>query len=239
MTRRVLLTRPEALAAPLAAKLEAQRCEVWCEPMLFFEPLEKKRPDGFFNGVLLTSRLALVAMKERREELADLLAFPCYAVGERTAQDARSFGFEDVREGSANSAALAARVAQDQTKERSFLHVGNEDTRPTVWESLKSFGQTATPWPVYRTVPREIFSETFRERARQGIAYDFSLFFSPKTARTYVRLAEESGLSLYGAGTIAIGLSEAVADPLRSLRWLDVRVAEVPREESILAEVFA
>jgi hypothetical protein len=44
--------------------------------MLFFEPLEKKRPDGFFNGVLLTSRLALVAMKERREELADLLAFP-------------------------------------------------------------------------------------------------------------------------------------------------------------------
>jgi hypothetical protein len=103
---------------------------------------------------------------------------------------------------------------------------------------LKSFGQTATPWPVYRTVPREIFSETFRERARQGIAYDFSLFFSRKRPNL-CEACEESGLSLYGAGTIAIGLSEAVADPLRSLRWLDVRVPEVPREESILAEVFA
>jgi uroporphyrinogen-III synthase len=63
----------------------------------------------------------------------------------------------------------------------------------------------------------------------------FALFFSPRTAASFVRLASEAGLVPSLARIGAVGLSAPVAAELSSVAWRWIATATAPNESSLLA----
>ncbi len=233
--KNILITRPERFAAPLAEKLEAEGYAVWSEPLLAFEPLPmNKKPEGSFDAVLLTSRLALAALADRREEARFWLRVPCYVVGGQTAREARAFGFQDVREGGGDVEALFLKIKNEGRHYGNLLHIGGEALASGSLEKDETAAERVVHWPVYRMIPSVAFSSGLAERLKKG-DLAAALFFSSRTASVYVDLAARSGLSLCGEGAIAIGLSQAVVEVARSLPWRRVCVAQAPTEESAVA----
>jgi uroporphyrinogen-III synthase len=62
---------------------------------------------------------------------------------------------------------------------------------------------------------------------------DAALFFSPRNAATFVRLA--TGLEEGCKHVVAVALSSAIAEKLAPLPWRRIAVASAPNESALLA----
>src|ERR1700733_14260460 len=94
----VLITRPASMCEALAATLEELGYEAICEPLISISPLQAPQPQaGAIDAIAITSGNALLALKERQSGIAGLLDVPCFCVGARTAENARTFGFHNVQ----------------------------------------------------------------------------------------------------------------------------------------------
>ena len=89
---------------------------------------------------------------------------------------------------------------------------------------------------LYEAKPVAKLSAALR-RALGGGDLDAAAFFSPRTAETFVGLVGNSDLGKACAEVTALAFSEAVAAKLRALAWREVRVAERPNQESLLARL--
>src|SRR5208283_1695752 len=74
-------------------------------------------------------------------------------------------------------------------------------------------------------------------RALQTEAVDLALFFSPRTAQTFVTLAAAAGCQEAGRTVSAYALSAAVADALAPMPWRRILTAERPEQDSLLARL--
>ena len=64
---------------------------------------------------------------------------------------------------------------------------------------------------------------------------DLALFFSPRTAATFARLATAAGIGPHCRRVTAFALSPAVAGELAALPWATVTTAAAPTQAALLA----
>lgn len=231
----VLVTRPSHLAAPLIDLLKSEGYEVFFEPLLKITPLDEPTPH--YRGkpaVLLTSRTTLWVMEDRREEMADLLDRPCYCIGEKTAAAAQHFGFTDIKVGAGNGAALAQIVLEGEKHSVPLLHIGGRDVAPDTHKILEDEGRKVHHWPVYGAEEIDEMTDATL-KALRGSRVDGALFFSVRTAKTFVGHMIEKGLEVCCARISAAALSESVALALEPLPWAKVSVARAPYQEEMIA----
>jgi uroporphyrinogen-III synthase len=69
----------------------------------------------------------------------------------------------------------------------------------------------------------------------RGGAVGLAFFFSPRTASSFVNLAQAASLGATCRGITAFCLSAAVATALAPLGWRDCRIAEAPSQTELLA----
>ncbi len=86
---------------------------------------------------------------------------------------------------------------------------------------------------LYRAEPAGALSRAAAE-ALGAAAIDAALFFSPRTASTFVRLAAAAGLASSCRGTVAVALSPAVAAALGAAQWRRVLIAREPTQAALL-----
>lgn len=234
----VLVTRPIFFSLPLIERIEAAGYRTLHEPLLDIRPLDTPRPPcAGAPFTMITSRATLQVLAARRALVADLLDTPCYGVGAQTVADAQRFGFKDVREGPGRAEALAKLIARSETKTRPLLHLCGEDTAPGAYDLLRAEGFDILPWPLYKAQPAQAFSDGIKEAFRLR-RLDRALFFSARSAQTFVRLAKGEGFEPCCTRLAAIGLSESVAKELEALPWQSVLTADAPTEESMIACLF-
>jgi len=231
---RALVTRPRADADAVARALEARGLEVMVEPLLDITPVPGATVD--LNGV----QAILVTSANGVRALANTVArrdLPVWAVGEATAAEARRVGFGRVESAGGDVESLAALVAArvDPTA-GTLLHASGHDLAGELASLLLGRGFAVRRAVLYDARPVKSFSPALIEALR-GRTLDLALFFSPRTAATFVRLARSAGLD--GAAVRAYALSAAVAGALASLPWQTVRVAERPTQEALLAALDA
>jgi len=237
---RVLLTRPAPLASPLALRLEQAGYSVEIAPLLEMEILSFACPilPSEKSVVALTSRLSLLALENRRDEIAPFLDRPCYCVGAQTAADATAFGFRDVRTGGdGDGESLAAHICRQEEGAIKILHIGGVDIVPAFPAAFAQESFPYTLWPVYKAQAVQAFPPNLEESLQNG-RLDAALFFSPRTAQTYVDLALKAGLGSCCTRVAAIGLSEAVCAPLKALSWSSVLCAKAPTEKAAVSCLF-
>ncbi len=233
---RALVTRPAEDSAPLADALGARGIEPLVDPMLRIELAEGAAvPLDGVQALLFTSTngVRAFAAREARRDL------PAYAVGDATAAAARAAGFAEVKSASGDSAALARLVADDlDAKNGALLHARGAHAAGDLAGALAKAGFELRTADLYRAVPAESLSDETRRALADG-TLDYALFFSPRTAETFVFLARAAELAEATAPVVAICLSQPVADALSALSWRAVAVAERPTQSALLAALDA
>jgi uroporphyrinogen-III synthase len=228
----VLVTRPQPEAEETAAHLHRLGYDPILEPMLRIAPLEGPPLDlSGAQALLVTSRNGARALA-RRTERRDLSLF---AVGQATAEALRALGFSAVQDAAGAAGDLVELVRRRcQPGRGRLLHIRGDAVAADPAVPLRAAGFTVDPVILYGTTTPSAFSGQLERTMRQrGLAY--ALFFSPRTARTFVTLARAAGLGPECAGIEACALSAAVASALQGVPWSAVRVSVRPEQDSLLA----
>lgn len=231
---RVLVTRAEGDAETLAARLAARGHDSIVEPLMTIR-IHDEAAGGlapFLDGVqavLFTSAngvRAFAAATTRRD-------FRAFAVGDATAAAARTAGFSDVTSAGGAVEDLASLViARLNPRDGALLHAAGSVTAGDLTGLLEAAGFALHRAVLYEATPSESLSATTRAAMACG-EIDAALFFSPRNAATFVRLA--SGLDEGCKHMIAVALSAAVAERLAALPWRRIAVAAAPNEAALLA----
>ena len=225
----MLVTRAVPGAQATARRVAALgRAPIAC-PMLAITGLTVRLPPaGRVQAVLLTSGNAVPALD------AALHDVPVFAVGDATADRARAAGFAEVHSAAGDAAALAALVARAcRPGAGALLLPTARGEGLALAAALRKAGFAVLRRTVYAAVPQDCFPTAARDALLRG-EVGAALFFSPATARNFVRLLPASLPAGSLAAVDALALSPAVAAPLASLPWRRIRVAARPDQDALL-----
>ena len=229
---RVLLTRPAEDAEPFAQMLAARGHQAVIAPLL-----EIRFRDGVeiplegVQAILATSANGVRAMA-RRTARRDIAVF---AVGPQTTQEALSAGFTDVRNADGDGAALARAAAQWASPEKGvLLHAAGAETPKYLAAELEKHGFTVRREVLYEAVAAQRLPDA-AIAALKDEALDAVMHFSPRSARLFCELAQESKLQSRCERLAALCISEAAADAAAALKFRQIRVAKTPSQEAMLA----
>lgn len=219
--REVLVTRPEPGAGETARRLRARGYLAVLAPLLTIVRRAPALPPA--QATVVTSANGLAP---------DLPDVPLFAVGDATAAAARAFGLDRVTSAGRDAAALAELVARscDPTA-GALLLLSGEGQGGDLARHLRAAGFRIQRRVTYAARPVRALPAPAAAMLRRGKGH--ALFFSPETARVFVRLARRARLS---PGAIeALAISAATAEALSPLPWPRIRVASHPNQDALLA----
>lgn len=224
---KILVTRPLEDGRQIAARLAEMGHQVLLVPLL--EPRFFDGPEPALDNVqaiLATSANGVRALI-RRSLRRDVSVF---AVGPQTAEEAAKAGFAEVRSADGDAVALAEAAARWAKPEGILLHVCGEDAPGTLANALVARGFIVRRAVLYGVVAAGELPQEARTALAEG-ALDAVMFFSPKSARLFLTLAE--GLPI--AGLTAFCISPATAGVLGPGIFAEVRIADRPNQAAMLA----
>ena len=228
---RALITRPKEDSTAIAERLGQLGIEPVIEPLMTVEPVADARLDlDGVQAILLTSRngaRALAGATERRDVVV-------YAVGDSTAEMARELGFESVESAGGDNESLAELVRQRlKPGDGTLLHAAGAAVAGDLAGTLTGDGFDVRRHELYAARPAAALSVATCGMLSDG-AIDLVLFFSPRTAQTFVDLINQAGLADACAGMTAVCLSRAVALAVGALEWREVHIAGRPNLRSMI-----
>ena len=196
MTGKILITRPEEDAKPLADALAARGLATLVEPLLAIRVLaDAAGPlaqdiDGA-QAILFTSANGVRAFGE----LSPRRDIGVLAVGDATASAARAAGFTAV-ESAAGDVGDLARLARQRLKPEAgpVFHAAGSAVAGDLARLLGEGGFTLRRRMLYESQPATDFTPAAREVLLTG-QVDQVVLFSPRTAATFVSLAKASAVN--------------------------------------------
>jgi uroporphyrinogen-III synthase len=237
---KAIVTRPRDDAAALVSALAARGVAALLAPMLTIRPapdaarLLAERLAGA-QAVLFTSAngvRAFAAASTRRE-------LPVLAVGDASAAAARIAGFRSVASAGGDLADLVELVSAHLSPQGgALLHAAGATLAGDLAGALAARGFTVHRATLYEAIPAAALPPEAEAAMRRGEAAA-ALFFSPRTATTFVRLAAAAGVGDACRAIMAVALSPAVASALGELSWRALRVASRPGQDDLLAALDA
>jgi len=161
------------------------------------------------------------------------------AVGNAAAAAAKSAGFASVESADGDVHALAAlAIAGLDPTAGPIIHAAGARRAGDLAGMLGRAGFDARLAVLYDAVEASEISPPARQALADG-EIDYAAFFSPQTARTFVRLCEVAGLSGGLDCVTAVALSQNVARPLADLKWRRLLTAERPTATALLTVLSA
>lgn len=227
-----LITRPEPAATQTAARLRALGHEATVDPMLRIAPTTDPLPAGPFDAVAFTSINGVKAFASHPEG-PGLYHLPAFAVGTRTAKEARAVGFTHVTDCAGDADALAGRLAEALPKGARVLNPAGEDRAADLAELLKAPGLDLVLTIIYAAQPADALSEEAQAALAEG-RINAALHFSQRTVKTFLSCVAAAGLTRQLAGVREFCLSEQVGGPLVKA-GLPIEAASAPNEDALFA----
>jgi len=232
MTARLLVTRSRADVPRVVEALRVIGIRALVEPLITIQPVASAL-SGLVGvqAVLATSAngaRALANVEVRRD-------IPLFAVGDATAECAREAGFKFVESAAGDVESLAQLVrGRLDPAAGALLHAAGSHVAGDLAAWLGAAGFCYRRAVLYQARATERFSVKAVEVLAGG-TIDGALFFSPRTAATFVTLSRKARLEGASERLMAFCLSPAVAVKIRELPWNRVVVARSPDLESLMA----
>jgi len=228
---RVILTRPLERAQALAERLKAEGDEVLFAPMLKISFLPVEDPAEPLQAVIFTS----VQGVEGAASAKGFRIFPAFTVGSKTTSAARKAGFERVFNADGDTEDLLQLILKEaNTGKGPLVHLCGDQTAGNLVERLKERGFDARRQKVYEAHAQENLPATVAERIKAR-GFDAALFFSPRSASIFCRVAREKELADSFSHAEAVAMSAAVKAEAAALPWKKIHTAEQPTEGAVLA----
>ena len=115
-----------------------------------------------------------------------------------------------------------------------LLHLCGNAVAGDLAGDLRARGFAVERSILYDATPIAVLSSAATDAIRSG-AVDFALFFSPRTAAIFLRLANDAGVAS-GCGTMtALSISATADAALGTLPWRERCIAERPEQAALLA----
>ena len=228
----MLVTRPEPEAADSAARLEALGIEAVTLPLLDRATLHTSLPDAKgFAALALTSVNALRALEERGV-IDRYKGLKVFAVGDRTAQGAREYGFGDVSSAGGTMHNLVEAIVSAGLAGPVFYPTARHQSGDLAQE-LAPFGIMVVVAKVYEmraltVLPAEVIADLELGR------FTAALFYSARSAETFASLTHSLSRSARERLSV-LCLSEQVAAPLIGAHFVRMGLADHPSEEAMMA----
>ncbi|RCK54133.1 uroporphyrinogen III synthase [Thalassospira profundimaris] len=238
MGKTILNTRPETDSGDLDTLLKQRGYDVCHAPMLSiaFPPLPADQPTINLDGVqalIFTSANGVRAFT-RHSSQRDL---PVLAVGDATATTARAAGFETVYSANGDIHDLAGLITRQISPDDGVLyHPAARKVAGDLGTMLAAKGYVINRQTLYEAHAATSLPQPVREGLLGGTIHAV-LFFSPRTAETFVKLMESHHTKGALTNVTALCLSPAVKDRLACLKWRKIVVAAQPTQESLLLEL--
>ncbi|HEX8620476.1 MAG TPA: uroporphyrinogen-III synthase [Allosphingosinicella sp.] len=203
---KLLVLRPEPGASETAARARALGLEPLVAPLFEIRSVDPGPVEaGDYDALLLTSA------NGARHAPGTLTGLPCFAVGERTAAEARRAGFSDIRIGDGDGAAAAAMIAAAGFGR--VLHLCGRDHVPMTLAGVSIEGRV-----VYAAEPTS--AEGFEGPAVAMI----------HSARAGARFGQLVG----DKSSVFIAAISAAASQAAGGGWAGKAVAGEPRDQALL-----
>ncbi|MCW0019852.1 uroporphyrinogen-III synthase [Rhizobium sp. BT-226] len=232
---RVLVTRPAHSATRTAQRLR----DMGHEPLLL--PLRQPLHDSYAaadalattsGAIAVTSAEAIRVLSALGEQLHPHLARPLFAVGETTADEARSLGFRSVASSRGNGGDLADLVAAE--KPGSLLYLAGTPRAEAFERRLRELGIHFSVAECYRMQPTAPDPAEIDAIVANGYP-DAILFYSRQTAEDFFRVPELRSALLEHSAARLLCLSEAVAQAIPTALKKTVLISPMPDEKSLLS----
>ena len=227
----ILVTRPEPAAERTASALLARGHDVWKLPLMQVEPVAAELSGGW-GGVIIPSANApaTIANNAARDSL---LTLPLFAVGERSADAARSAGFTAVTSAGGSVRDLVRLLRQRKADASApLLYLAGEDRAADLVGELAANGIAAEMRVVYRAVAAPFPDELVA--ALESGDVQAVLHFSRRSADNYLAGAREAGVTEQAVAVRHYCLSAQVAEPLEAAGAKRVTVAPRPEEAALI-----
>ncbi len=228
---RALVTRHRDEAGSLSAALAIRAIEALVEPLM---EIHWQAPEAFdltgVQAILCTSANGVRAVARMSGERR----VPVLAVGDATAARARAEGFDPV-ESAAGDVGDLARLAAARLRPQDgpLLHVAGNVVAGDLVGLLRAQGFTVERRVLYEARAAAALSPEAVDSLRAG-AIAFALFFSPRTAAIFARLADVAGVAERCARVTALSISASADAALAGLPWHDRRIAERANQLALL-----
>jgi uroporphyrinogen-III synthase len=215
----------------LVAALASRGVETLVEPLMEirYRVPETLDLDGV-QAILCTSANGVRALAQANGERG----VPLLAVGDATAARARAEGFGSVESAGGDVGDLARLAgARLRPQDGPLLHVAGNVVAGDLVGLLGAQGFTVERRVLYEARAVAALSPAAVDSLRAG-AIAFALFFSPRTAAIFARLAEVAGVGECCATVAAVSISGAADAALAGLPWHNRRIAERPNQPALL-----
>ena len=232
---RVLITRPRDEAEALAGRVAALGFVPMIDPMIEIRTLADATIDHrSAQAVVFTSANGVRALAG----IPSGAAFPrdrvAFAVGAATSAAARAAGFAAVVEGPGTVEELARLIADRcRPSQGTILHVSGSIVARELAPLLAKTGLTVNRAVLYESVQATQLQRETRDAFAHG-TIGAALFFSPRTALTFVNLVTDAGLAGTMRSVVALALSTAVADVLAPLAFARIMTTARPTTDALL-----
>jgi uroporphyrinogen-III synthase len=229
---RALLTRPRAEAEALAGLLAQRGIDSVIEPMLDIVDRDATLPDlGGIQAILCTSANGVRALARTSDERR----IPVFAVGDATARAACEAGFRTVESAGGDVEDLALLVIRRlRPSGGELLHVAGSDVAGDLTAALRATGFIVERAVLYEARAVEALSAATARLIGNG-EIDLALFYSPRSAAIFARLAEAAKVTSGLAATVAVSISASADATLSRLPFRDRAVAAAPTQAALLA----
>jgi uroporphyrinogen-III synthase len=231
---RALVTRPRDEAARLAALLARRGIEVVIEPLIEIADRDEALPDlAGVQAILCTSANGVRALAHASAERGIAI----FAVGDATAREARAAGFRKIDSAGGNVDDLA-RLACRRLRpiDGKLLHVAGSEVAGDLAAALRGSGFAVERAVLYEARAADALTPGTAAAIGRG-EIDLALFFSPRTAAIFARLADAAAVSRGLAATVAMSISPAADAALGTLPFRERLIAAAPIQAALLALV--
>jgi len=234
---RMLVTRPEPDAQATCERLAALDIAAEIAPLMTRQtlPAHLPPPEGF-AAIALTSSNALRALSDLGAT-AGLQDKPVFAVGDRTAHEARQLGFSQVSAADGTLESLATTIALARLDGPVFYPAGKHLSGDLA-HALAPHGLMVVTVPVYEMVAETSLPPQIAGQLTAG-SFDAVLFYSRRTAEIFCTLAAPVTAEAVRRQLPVICLSENVATPLIEKHFSRVLLADHPSEEAMMSIALA
>lgn len=234
---RMLITRPEPDAQATQERLAALGIAAEIAPVMTRQTLHAHLPPPQgFAAVALTSTNALRGLADLAS-LEPLLDKPVFAVGERTAHEARQLGFTQVTAADGTLDSLVTTIALARLDGPIFYPAGKHLSGDLA-HALAPQGLMVVTVPVYEMVAETSLPEAICSGLASG-KFGAVLFYSRRTAEIFISLVDQVIPLARRRALPVICISENVARPLMAAHFNRVLLSDHPSEEAMMSLALA
>jgi uroporphyrinogen-III synthase len=229
---RALVTRPRGEAQSLAAALALRGVDAIVAPLIEINYRDGPALDlADVQAVLCTSANGVRGLARASHERRVTLL----AVGEATAACARAEGFAEIASAGGDVGDLA-RLAAARLRPQGgrLVHAGGSEVAGDLVAALRAQGFDIVRAILYEARPAAALGQETEQALRAG-EVDFAVFFSPRTAAHFARLAAAAGVAGCCGAIAALSISAAADAELAGLPWRERCVADRPTQAALLA----